>query len=141
MKIKNRIPKRTHDIKLAESLSTIAKKLDEVKETTQKLGEVIEKPQPEKNIPQPAIEHTQPLRSIENNEGVIYDAEFENTFNKMKIKTGSFQTYENLLHGWMWNGHPVKTSGGTEVEINKKEFNINPCIQKVLVNTSYNFAN
>ena len=37
---KNRIFKQTHDIKIAESLSLITKKLDEVKESTQKLGEI-----------------------------------------------------------------------------------------------------
>ena len=42
-KIKNRILKQTHDIKLAESLSPIIKKLDEVKETTQEIGEIIKK--------------------------------------------------------------------------------------------------
>ena len=41
LKIKNKILKHTHDIKLAESLSPITKKLDEVKESTQKLGDVI----------------------------------------------------------------------------------------------------
>ena len=41
LKIKNRILKQIHDINLAESLSPITKKLDEVKETTQKLGDVI----------------------------------------------------------------------------------------------------
>ena len=41
LKIKNRILKQTHDIKLAESLSAITKKLDEVKESTQKLGEIV----------------------------------------------------------------------------------------------------
>ena len=43
LKIKNRILKQTHEIKLAESLSPITKKLEEVKETTQKLEEVIKK--------------------------------------------------------------------------------------------------
>ena len=43
LKIKNRILKQTHDIKLAESLSPITKNLDEVKEITQKLGDVIKK--------------------------------------------------------------------------------------------------
>ena len=43
LKIKNRILKQTHDVKLAESLSTITKKLDEVKESTEKLGDVIKK--------------------------------------------------------------------------------------------------
>ena len=43
LKIKNRIWKQTHDIKLAKSLSPITKKLDEVKESTEKLGDVIKK--------------------------------------------------------------------------------------------------
>ena len=67
LKIKNRNRKQTHDIKLAESLSPITINLDEVKESTQKLGEVIEKSQPENIIPQRAIEHIQPHQSIENN--------------------------------------------------------------------------
>ena len=40
-KIKNKILKQTHDIKLAESLSPISKNLDEVKKSTQKLGEIV----------------------------------------------------------------------------------------------------
>ena len=45
--IKNRILKQTHDILLAESSSPITKKLDEVKQTTRKLGDVIKELQPE----------------------------------------------------------------------------------------------
>ena len=41
LKIKNRILKQTHDDKLAESLSPITKRLDELKESTEKLGDVI----------------------------------------------------------------------------------------------------
>ena len=41
IKIKNRNFKQTHDIKLAESLSLITKKLDEVTDSTKELGEVI----------------------------------------------------------------------------------------------------
>ena len=40
-KNKNRFLKQTHDVKLAESLSPITKKLEEVKKTTQELGDVI----------------------------------------------------------------------------------------------------
>ena len=40
-KIKNRILKQTHDLQLAESLSPITKKLDEVNDSTKKVGEVI----------------------------------------------------------------------------------------------------
>ena len=41
--LKKRILKQTYVIKIAESLSTITKKLDELKESTQKLGHVIKK--------------------------------------------------------------------------------------------------
>ena len=40
-KIKNRILKQTHDEKLAESLSPITKKLDEVNKTTQEVGDIM----------------------------------------------------------------------------------------------------
>ena len=70
LKIKKRILKKTRDIKLAESLSPITKKLDEVKKTTQDLGDVIKESQPE--TPQLAIEDTPTHQPIENNEGVIY---------------------------------------------------------------------
>ena len=88
LKIKNKILKQTHDIKLAESLSPITKRLDEVNESTQKLGEVIKESQPE--TPQLAIENTHPPQPIENNEGVIYDVELENTLCKMRDNTGFF---------------------------------------------------
>ena len=41
LKIKNRILKRTHDIKLAESLSPITKKLDSIKKSIKKISNVI----------------------------------------------------------------------------------------------------
>ena len=40
LKIKNKIVKQTHDVKLAENLSPITKKLDEVKDTTQNWEEL-----------------------------------------------------------------------------------------------------
>ena len=80
-KIKNRIIKQTHDIKLAESLSPITNKLDEtskklgdvIKESIQSLGNVIkENNTPQlafENTPQPAIENTP--QPIEDNGGVL----------------------------------------------------------------------
>ena len=63
---KNRILKQTHDINFAESLSPITTRLGEVKETTQKIGDVIKKSQSE--TPQSLIENTptthQPLGNI-----------------------------------------------------------------------------
>ena len=50
LKIQNRILKQTHDVKLAESLSPIAKKLDEVNKSTQEVGEIVKKSQPSQLI-------------------------------------------------------------------------------------------
>ena len=92
-KIKNRILKQTHDIKLAESLSPITKKLDEttkklgdvIEESTQNLGNVIK----ENNTPQLAIENTPTIQpAIENTQtqpGVIYDVSLENTLTNFCI--------------------------------------------------------
>ena len=138
LKIKNRILKQTLDIKLAESLSLITKKLDDVKETTQKIGEVSEKSQLENNKPQPASENTPHHQPIENNEGVINDTELKNTLMNMKNNAGFLETIEDKERGWMWKGHPVEILGETIVQTNDNKCNITPGIQKVLVDSSYN---
>ena len=79
-------------MKLAESSSPITRKLDEVKETTQKAGDVKKESQPE--TPQLAIQNTRNHQPIENIEEVIYDVEFENTLNNMKNITGFFNIEE-----------------------------------------------
>ena len=84
LKIKNKILKQTHDIKLAENLSPKTKSLDEVKKSAEKIGEVIEKSQTEINVPQPAIEQTQLHHPLANNEGVMYDTELEDIWKNMK---------------------------------------------------------
>ena len=48
------------------------------------MGEVIGKSQPENNIPQPVIENSQLHQPVENNDGVIYVTELENTLKNMK---------------------------------------------------------
>ena len=111
-KIKNRILKQTHGIRLAESLSPITEKLDELKKSTQEVGEVIKK-----NTPQLAIENTptihQPIENtptnqpLENNEGTVYDVEIEDTLNKMTDHTGFFKTYHDPQRGWIINNHPI----------------------------------
>ena len=104
-KTKNRFLKQTHDNKLAESFSPITKKLDEVNKTTQKISDVIKESQPQ--TPQLAIENTPAPQPIENNEGVIYDVDLENTLKNMTTNTGFFKTYYDRERGWIWNGHPV----------------------------------
>ena len=120
-KIKNRILKQTHVIKLAESLSPITKKLDEVKKSTQDLGDVIKASQLQ--APQLAIGNTptthQPIEKIE---GTIYDVEIENTLKNMeKDIRGFFKTHHDPQSGWIINKYPNKTPAGTEVEISGKK--------------------
>ena len=73
-KIKNRVLKQTHDIKLAESLSPITEKLVEVKKSTQDLGEIVKKSQP--STPQLATGNTYKALPIQNEKihpDVIYE--------------------------------------------------------------------
>ena len=150
LKVKNRILKQTHDVKLAESLSHITEKLDEsskklsevIKESTQNLGNVIKEnntPQPAiENTPQPAIENTP--QPIEDNEGSVYAVELENTLNKMTDNTGFFITHHDPQRGWMINNHPIKMSKGTSVKINENKYNITLGLQKVFTDHSYDAA-
>ena len=152
LKIKNRILKQTHDVKLAESLSPITEKLDDtskklgevIKESTQNLGNVIK----ENNTPQLAIENTtQP--GIENNQlpiendqdntqpGILYDVSLENTLTNMKNKQKVFFKIEEDENGQrLWNGIPVEISGDSRIEIKGKDFNITPNLQNVFTDTS-----
>ena len=82
-KLENGIFKQTHDQALAESLSPITKKLDEVKQSTQKLGEFVK----ENNTPQLTIKNTQNALAKENEQtqlSLFFDTSLENTLNNMK---------------------------------------------------------
>ena len=148
IKIKNRFSRQTHDVKLAENLSPLTNKLDEttkklgdvIEESTQNLGNVIK----ENNTPQlaientptiqPAIENTPTIQPIEDNEGSVYSVELENNLNKIVDNTGFFKTHYDRQQGWMMNNIPIKSPGGTEVEIKNKKYNITTGIQNVLTN-------
>ena len=93
-------------MKLAESLSPITKRLDEVKESTRELGEVVK----ETNTPQLATESTHKALPIEKEKihpGVKYDTSLGNTLNNMKDNTGSFKTKHTSESGCMLNIHPI----------------------------------
>ena len=123
LKIKNRILKETHDVKLAESLSHITKRLDLVENKKgEKIGDLIKKSESEspaiENIqtqPEtPAIENTQTqpeTPAIENTQtlpGVLYDVELENTLTNMKDQQkGFFKIKEDENGQRFWNGIPV----------------------------------
>ena len=100
---------------------------------------LLEESQPE--TPQSAIEKTPTHQPIENNEGVKYDGELENTLKNMENNnTGFCKTYHDPQRGWMLNNYPIKMLSGTEVKIINKENIITQGIQKVFTDTSYNTA-
>ena len=135
-KIKNRILKQTHDVKLAESFNPITKNLDEVKESIQKSGDIVK----ESNTPQVAIENTPAHQSIDNTDGATYAVELENTLQNRKDNTGFYKTHYDPQRRWMMNKDPIKMLRGTEVKIINIEYNVTPGIQKVITDKSYNTA-
>ena len=65
LKISYKIFKQTHDVKLAERLSPITKKLDTINKSTKQLGEIVEKLDVEDgNTQTPSIENTPITRSL-----------------------------------------------------------------------------
>ena len=135
LKTKNRILKGAHDVKLAESLSPITKRLDEKKESTQKLGDVIK----ENNTPQLPIENTHnaiPIQTEQIQHGVIYDTSLEKTINKMKNNFAFFNREERDNGDILWNGFPAEKMGGNKLKNNEKIYEKSPGIQKVLTGKS-----
>ena len=124
LKIKNRILKQTHDVKLAESLSLITKKLDEV-------GEIVKKSQPSQHIQTilqnsgsqtPAIDNTATSQSL------------RDTLSFMK-KNNNFFKLEQDGEKVFWNKIPIIPLGGNRISINDEEYDIKPNIQNYFTKT------
>ena len=91
LKIKNRILKQTHDIKLAESLSPI----------TKKLGELVKKSDVEDgNTQTPATENITATQSL------------RDTLSFLKKSKNFFKLVENNDGKVFWNKVPIKAKGG-----------------------------
>ena len=58
----------------------------------------------------------------------------------MKDNTGFFKTDCDPQRGWLLNNYPISTPGANKIEINKKEYNITPGLQKVFTDHSYDTA-
>ena len=123
LKIKNRILKQTHDIKLAESLSPITKKLDE---TTKNLEKVIaENP---KNI---LLNSESQTPAVEN---ITVSDSLRDTLSFMK-QSNNFFKLEQDGKKIFWNKIPIIPLGGNMISINDDEFNIKPNIQNYFTKT------
>ena len=146
LKIKNRSLKQTHDFKIAESLSPMTEKLDEVKETTQKLGDVIK----ESNT---KIENNQEIVPVEIDSN---NSEVDNTKLNIRalpnssigielmVKTlGSLMSSSNSLKtksppsGATILGVPIYTLGGDKLRTRDNDFELTPENYKALSYTGY----
>ena len=138
LKIENRILKQTHDIKVAESLSPITKKLDTINENTKKIGKAIKEPNSEKEIVPVKNEskdesiHTN-LRALPNSS--IFSEMMTKTFCSLMSSSNSMK--KSSLSGAATFGVPIFTLGGDRMRINDKLYDITPKIHKAFSSTSY----
>ena len=124
LKIKNRILKQTHDVKLAESLSPITKKLDTINESTQKINDVIKESNSMVDI------KALPNSSKFSNAMRQMIGSLLNSRNSLKITQDESGRY-NIL------GAPIQISEGDRMKINEDVYELTPEIYKALTYTTY----
>ena len=112
LKIKNRILKQTHDIKLAESLPPITKKLDTINNSTKEIGEVIKETNSKVDI------KALPNSSKFSNSMRQMIGSLMNSRNSLKI-TQDESGRASIL------GVPIQISEGDTIKINQKYLRIN----------------
>ena len=127
LKIKNRILKQTHCIKLAESLSPITKKLEEVSETTKQL--VKKSDVEDGNTQTPAIENVTTSPSL------------RDTLSFMKKSKNFFKLQQTDKDKVFWNKRHIKALGENRISINNQEYDIKPNIQNYFTNTNQTTKN
>ena len=123
-KIRNRILKQTHDVKLAESLSPITKKLDNINESTKKIGDVIK--ETNSNVDIKAL----PNSSKFSNSMRQMIGSLMNSRNSLKI-TQDESGKANIL------GVPIQITEGDTIKINENVYEITSEIYKALTYTTY----
>ena len=143
LKIKIRNLKQAHDIKLKESLSPITKKLDNIVQSTKKIGEVMK----ESNSENEKNQEIAPVK-IESEDEIIHTnlAALPNRsiFRELLTKTlRSLMSSSNSLKlksspsGATFLGVPIGALGGDRIRINDNIYDITPEIHKALSSTSY----
>ena len=124
LKIKNRILKQTHDVKLAENLSPITKKLDTINESTKEKGEIIKETNSKVDI------KALPKNSKFSNSMRQMISSLMNSRNSLKI-TQDESGKANIL------GVPIQISEGDTIKTNENVYELTPEIYKALTYTTY----
>ena len=124
LKIKNRILKQTHDIKLAENLSPITKKLDTIYDSTKEISEVFKKTNSKVDI------KALPNSSKFSNSMRQMIGSLMNSRHSLKI-TQDESGRANIL------GIPIQISEGDTIKLNENVYDLTPEIYKALTYTTY----
>ena len=124
LKIKNRILKQTHDVKLAENLSPVTKKLDTINESTKEIGEVIKETNSKVDI------KALPNSSNFSNSMRQMIGSLMNSRNSLKITQDELGRANILVV-------PIQISEGDTIKINKNVYELTPEIYKALTYTTY----
>ena len=136
LKIKNRILEKTHDIKLAESLSPITKKLEEVNKSIKKSNSENENNQ--KIVPveiESEDENIQTnLRALPNSS--IFSDQMTKTLGRLMSSLNSLKITASPS-GPTILGVPIYTLGGDRIQIKNNVYNLTPEIYKALSFTGY----
>ena len=147
LKIKNRVLKQTQNDKLAENLSPITKKLEEVNKSTKKISEVIKKSNSEKANNQEIVpveiesedENIQTyLRSLPNSS--MFSDLMSKTLGRLMSSLNSLKIKPSPS-GATILGVPIYTLGGDKLKIRDTVYELTPEIYKALSDTGYTGKN
>ena len=147
LKIKNRILKETHDIKLIESLSPITKKIDKINKSTKKLRNVIKEPNSENENNQEIVpveiesedENIQTnLRALPNSS--MFSDQMTKTLGRLMSSANSLKI-KSTPSGATILGVPIYTLGGDTIQIKGNDYDLTPEIYKALSFTGYEGKN
>ena len=143
LKIKNRVLKQIHDIKLAESLSPMTKKLDTINNSTKKLGEVNKKSNSENENNQEIV----PVEIESEDENLQTDKRAlpnSSIFSDLMTKSlGRLMSSSNSLKknfgpsGATILGVPIYTLGEDKLRIRNIVYDLTPEIYQALSYTGY----
>ena len=140
LKIKNRILKETHDVKLAESLSPITK---ELKKSTKKISEVIKESNSENENNQEIVpvevesedENIQTnLRALPNSS--MFSEQMKKTLGRLMSSANSLKI-NTTRSGATILGFPINILGGDRMQIKNNIYDLTPEIYKALSYTGY----
>ena len=134
-KIKNRILKQTHDVKLAESLSPITKKLDEVNKSAQRFLSPINKKLDTINKSTQKVGNIIKESNSENE--IILSNLLKNTFESLENTTNSLKINKDEDGNMSILSTPLKSLGGDKIQVYDNIYEFNPEIHKALSKPSY----